>query len=157
MIIAGSSPDHRRIIAGSSLDLQQMIIAGSSPDHRRIIAGSPTDDHRWIIAGSSLDLQQMITRYPSLDLHWIIMSVVINFFSHHATYTHICTHSFTPHAWTAKLSCLLVAQSGTFSFADAKRRSTVLIIQWVLLIQITVQPIYYSLLILQKVCIISSV
>ena len=71
------------------------------------------------------------------------MSVVINFFSHHATYTHICTHSFTPHAWTAKLSCLLVAQSGTFSFADAKWRVTVLIIiiQWVLLIQIMVQPI----------------
>ena len=102
------------------------IITGSSPDHRRIITGS-SPDHRRIIAGSSLDLQQMITRYPSLDLHWIIMSVVINFFSHHATYTHICTHSFTPHAWTAKLSCLLVAQSGTFSFADAKRRVTVLI------------------------------
>ena len=117
------------------------ISAGSSPDHRRIIAGS-SPDHRRIIAGSSLDLQQMITRYPSQDLHWIIMSV-INFFSHHATYTHICTHSFTPHAWTAKLSCLLVAQSGTFSFADAKRRVTVLviIIQWVLLIQIMVQPI----------------
>ena len=140
----------------SPLDLCR-IIAGSSPHQRRIIAGS-TPDHRRINAGPSLDLQQMITRYSSLGLHWIIMSVVISFFSHHATYTHICTHSFTPHAWTAKLSCLLVAQSGTFSFADAKRRVTVLII----ILLYSGSCIWYSLLlfvdiVLQKVCIISSV